>query len=147
MFGWCRSYRLFHYTLEFALQLRKRKENLSVKPASVRHKSLRRLGRLLWTALTGLLSISSSLLPVSDFCQPLVGTSVFQGAELKGYPHRLTSSQTSDVIGKKRNPQNLANLPVANVPRYVNCNAKTRVCNILSFCTLVWAADLQTGHA
>jgi hypothetical protein len=97
--------------------------------------------------LNGLLSISSSLLPVSDFCQPLVGTSVFQGTELKGYPHRLTSSQTSDVIGNKRNPQNLANLPVANVPRYVSCNAKTHVCNICSFCTLVWAADLQTGHA
>jgi hypothetical protein len=72
-----RAVPLLNYTLVSALQLRKSTENLSQGSRVDGDYSLRRLGRLLGTASTGLLNISPLRLPVGDFSQPLVGTSTF----------------------------------------------------------------------
>jgi hypothetical protein len=52
----------------------------------------------LGTASTGLLSISPPWLPMGDLNQPLVGTSAFQVAELRGSPRQLTLSQNSQFV-------------------------------------------------
>jgi hypothetical protein len=85
-----RAMPLFSYTLAFALQLRKSTENLS--------QSSRLVSASLGAASTGLLIIRPHRLPVSDFSPPLVGTGAFQIAELRGSPHRLTSSQSSQSV-------------------------------------------------
>jgi hypothetical protein len=64
---------------------------------------------------------------VGAFSQPLVDTSTFQVAELRGSPHWLTSSQSSQLwIDRQRtespNPRESA---CYNVPRCVSRNAKT----------------------
>jgi hypothetical protein len=55
------------------------------------------LAMFIGAALTGLLNISRRLL-MGDFRQPLVGTSAFQVAELRGSPHRLNSNQSSQSV-------------------------------------------------
>jgi hypothetical protein len=53
------------------------------------------LADFLGAASTGLLSISPLRFPVSYFSQPLVGTSAFQVAELRGSPLQLTLNYSS----------------------------------------------------
>jgi hypothetical protein len=89
---------LLNYTLAFALQLRESTENLCQCSRVVGDYSLRRLGRLLGTASAGLLNISPPRLAVGDFSQPLVGTSAFQVAELRGSRRQLTLSQNSQSV-------------------------------------------------
>jgi hypothetical protein len=96
----------FNYTVAYTLQLRKSKEDLSRGSRLVLHTSRYvDLAAFLGADSAGLLSISPPRFPVSDCSQPLVGRSAFQVAELSGSPHRLTSSQCSDVVCEERNPQ------------------------------------------
>jgi hypothetical protein len=47
----------------------------------------------------------------------LVDTSDVKVAELNGFPHQLTLSQSCDVVGEERKPQILDNLPLSNKAR------------------------------
>jgi hypothetical protein len=88
---------LLNYTLEFSLQLRKNTENLIQGNRVVGDYSLRRMVVFLGTSSAGFLRIIPPLLPVADFSQPLVGTSAFQVAEIRGSLHQLTLSRNSEV--------------------------------------------------
>jgi hypothetical protein len=63
------------------------------------------LAAFLGAASSGLLSTSPSQLPVGDFRLPMVGTSAFQVAKLRGFPATANSvsklCQRSDVVGKE----------------------------------------------
>jgi hypothetical protein len=89
---------LFNYTLTFALQLMKRTINLSQGSRLVLHLSLRRLSRFLEAASTGQESVNPLRLHVGDFSLPLVDIGAFQVSELRGSPHQLTSSQSSQSV-------------------------------------------------
>jgi hypothetical protein len=62
------------------------------------------LAALLGAVSTGLVSISPQL-PMGNFSQPLVGTSVFKVAKLRGslhwLPWTLALSKYSDVVGEE----------------------------------------------
>jgi hypothetical protein len=93
----------FQFPLEFGLQRRKITENLSQVSRLVSDNSrfvdLAVCGYL-GTTSTGLQSVSPPRLPVGDFSLLLVGTSAFQVTELRASKHRITSCQSSDVVGK-----------------------------------------------
>jgi hypothetical protein len=76
----------WNYILAFVLQLRKIMEILSQDSQIVLDTNCVNLA-----ASTGLLNFSP-LLTVGDFRQPLIGTSAFQSAELRGSPHMVTFS-------------------------------------------------------
>lgn len=102
-----------NYTLEFALQLRKSKENLSQDNQVIRHYSLRRLRQLFREGLDWPASVSpwSPQLPskLSVFPQQRIFVSTL-------------FIQCSDV-SEEWNLQIQENLPVGNVPRSASCNA------------------------
>jgi hypothetical protein len=99
MIGGRRAVPLFNYILAFALQLRKGTENLS-KGSRVELDTTRcvDLATFFGAASTGLLSIGPPQLNVGDFRQPLIGTTVFHVAELRGSPHQLTLSRNSQLV-------------------------------------------------
>jgi hypothetical protein len=122
-----RAMPLSNHTPAFAFQPKKNTENLSQGTRVVsRHYFLRRIGRLLRGTMTGMLSINPK---VTDVRQPSVGTSAFLVAKVRSSPHQLTLSRNLPLMfwyGREEwNPQILVNLPVTNVPRCVNRNAKT----------------------
>jgi hypothetical protein len=80
----------FSYTLARALKVRKSMKNQSGQPAS----HCINLAAILGAASNGLLSISPPWLPTCEFSQPLVGTSAFHVAELRGSLPQLTLSQS-----------------------------------------------------
>jgi hypothetical protein len=90
---------------------------------------MHRIGSHLGAASTGLLDINPPWLTVGDLRQPLVGTSAFQVAEIRGSTHQLPlsrNSQCSDVVDEEWNPQILMNWPVTNIARSISHNVKTR---------------------
>jgi hypothetical protein len=127
-----RSLPLLNYTLAFALQLRGSTENI-IKGSRIVWDTSRYVdfSTFLGTASTDLLSIIPARLNVGDFGQPLVGTSVsqFSDIDLRGPPHQLTFSQSSQLVlwwgRRKWNPQILVNLPVTNAQWCVSRNVQT----------------------
>jgi hypothetical protein len=90
---------LLNYTLAFALQLNKSTENLSqVSRIIIDTNRCVELATFLGAASTGLLSINHPRLVMGAFRQPLVGTSAFQVAKLRGSPHQLTLSRNSHLV-------------------------------------------------
>jgi hypothetical protein len=90
-----RAVPLLNYTVAFALQLGKITENSVSAAEKLETARCVDLGVFLRTASAGLLSISPPRLPVRDFSQPLVGTTAFQVAELRGSLHQLTLKRKS----------------------------------------------------
>jgi hypothetical protein len=105
----------FSWHLPQAADEEKHGKHQSGKPNNVDTNRCVDLAALLGAASTDLLSISPPRLPVGDFSQPLVGTSAFQFAELRGSPHQVTLSENSQLVlwcGRRRtespNPRGFA---------------------------------------
>jgi hypothetical protein len=98
--------------------------NLSYNWGKARKISVRVAGSLDWPA-----EHHSSSFALGKIGQPLVGTSAFRVAELKGFPasanYEQALAQCFDVVGKHFNLQILVNFPFTDVSRCFIRNAKT----------------------
>jgi hypothetical protein len=99
--GKCGRAASLHYTLAFSLQLRKNRKTLSQGSRKVPNRTvvdtirLVELTVVLRAASTGLLTIITLGLPSMWRRQPSVSANTCRVAELRGSPHRITSSRNS----------------------------------------------------
>jgi hypothetical protein len=94
------------------------------------------LATLLGAALTAVLSISPPQLTMGDFRQPLLDTSTFQVAKLRGFPTSANfesklSVSNSDVVVEEWNPEQLLDMAAGSGPLDRACIVHDRMNELL----------------